>query len=308
MADMDLSVPIVQNFAALVELSDRIKDKAAYEVVMAAFKDLDDDSDMATYINVTKVTADAGGQLGKDSSVLDNIQAEAKHIVTVFARSFATWRMRRGQDQDQGFRSLDSIEVTKDDVASAKQAVDMTFWVLGLSSVALATTVLKSAEQRAADYRYAAKFASLVTKNRELDAKNTKRKATNSELKAEKAGLMATNAELKARKAELKAKKAELTNKAELAKKAELMVKLAKLKANNAEIKAMIARMKTKRTESERELPLLQIDTDYMYNYQDIHGEGDAPESHLEGAGEYELVNIEADDVVSIVVDLGSDT
>jgi hypothetical protein len=127
MADIDLSMPIVKTFAALVELSNRIKDRADYEVVMAAFKDLDDDSNMATNINinVTKITADAGGQLGKDSFDLDNIQAEAKHIVTIFARSFAAWRMRCGQDQ--GFGSLDSIEVTRDDVASAKQAVNMTF-------------------------------------------------------------------------------------------------------------------------------------------------------------------------------------
>jgi hypothetical protein len=69
MADIDLSMPIVKTFAALVELSNRIKDRADYEVVMAAFKDLDDDSNMATNINinVTKITADAGGQLGKES-------------------------------------------------------------------------------------------------------------------------------------------------------------------------------------------------------------------------------------------------
>jgi hypothetical protein len=66
--------------------------------------------------------------------------------------------------------------------------------------------------------------------------------------------------------------------------------------------------MKTKSTESEREFPLLQIDTEYMSKYQDIYGGGDAPESHLEGVEEYEVISIEADDLVSIVVNLGSDT
>jgi hypothetical protein len=75
MADTDSSIPIIEAFATLVELSNRIKVRADYEVVMAAFKDLDDDSNMATNINTNaaKITADAGGQLGKDSYGLDNI-------------------------------------------------------------------------------------------------------------------------------------------------------------------------------------------------------------------------------------------
>lgn len=68
------------------------------------------------------------------------------------------------------------------------------------------------------------------------------------------------------------------------------------------------AMLKAESTESECEFPALEIDTEYMYPTQNIYGGGDALKSHLADAEEYNMVSIEADDVVSIAVDLGSGT
>lgn len=60
-------------FLLLFELTNGIKVRADYDVVVAAFENLDDDSKMATEFNtnVTKTTADADSQL--DNSGLDDI-------------------------------------------------------------------------------------------------------------------------------------------------------------------------------------------------------------------------------------------
>jgi hypothetical protein len=92
--------------------------------------------------------------------------------------------MRRGQGQQHG--SSDRIEVTRDDVARAKQAVNRTVWVLGLSSVATATAgpVAKCTEQQAVDDRHVAELTELKATNAELKATNAELKATNAELEA----------------------------------------------------------------------------------------------------------------------------
>lgn len=89
---------------------------------------------------------------------------------------------------------------------------------------------------------------------------------------------------------------------------AKLEAKIAKLEARITEMEAESTKTNPESTESESEFPLLQVDKEYIYTYRDIYGGGNAPESHLEGAEEYNVVSIEADDVVSIVIDLGSDT
>lgn len=171
----------------IVELSNRIKVRADYEVVIAAFEDLDADSNMATDFTtkVTKTTTDAGSQLGKDGSGLKNIQAKAKHIVLVFARNFAAWRMRRGQGQEHG--SSGSIEVTRYDVARAKKAINRMVRVLGLSSLVVerAKPVAQCTEQQAMDDRHAAEIARLEAKMTDLEAKNADLEARITETKME---------------------------------------------------------------------------------------------------------------------------
>ena len=256
MADTSRSINGVEALSTLVELNNRIKVRANYEAVVAAFDHLDDDSTMATNINTNfaKITTDAGGQLGENASGLDDIQAKAKQIVQLFARRYAALRMRCSQSQEPG--SLNNIEVTKDEVARAKEAARMltkafnVARVFGLTRLATPTArpMAKCTEKQATDDKHAAEIA-------------------------------------------------------------ELKAKIAKLEARITEMEAKSTETKAESTEPECEFPLLMDpDQEYMYTYQDIHGGGDAPESHLEGAEEYNLVSIEANDVVSIVVNVGSDT
>ena len=243
----------VKALSTLVELINRIKVKADYDVVRAAFDGLDDDSKMATELNTnaTKTTTDAGGQLG--SSDLEDIQAKVKQVVFMLARNFAAVRMRCDQD---------SIEVTREEILRATKTAYFMVRVLLPPDVATAVA-----------------------------AKNAELKATNTPL-----NLMATNAMLKAKHAELEARQTELE------------VTNAELKAKNAELEARITEMEAESTESECEFSVLGFDADYIYTNQDIYGGGDAPKSHLADAEEYDMVSIEADDVVSIAIYLGSGT
>ena len=240
MADTSRSINGVEALSTLVELNNRIKVRADYEVVVAAFDDLDDDSTMATNINtnVTKTTTDSCGQLSENTSDLEDIQAKAKQIVLLFARRYAALRMRLDQGQEPD--PSDNIEVTKYEVARAKEVASLMTKafhiarVYGLARLATPTArpMAKCTEQQAMDDKHATEIAKLEAK-------------------------------------------------------------IAKLEARITEMEAESAETNPESTE---------------YTYQDIYGGGDAPESHLEGAEDYNVVNIEADDVVSIAIALGSDT
>ena len=255
MADTSPSTNGVEALSTLVELNNRIKVRADYEIVVAACEDLDYDSTMATNINtnVTEITTDSCGQLGENTSGLDDIQAKAKQIVLLFARRYAALRMRCSQSQEPD--SSVNIEVTMDEVARAKEVARMMTKAFNIARVFGLTRLATPTARPMAN----------CTENQAMDDKHA----------------------------------------AEIAK---LEAKIAKLEARITEMEAESTKTNPESTESECEFPLLQVDKEYMYTYRDIYGGGNAPESHLEGAEEYNVVSIEADDVVSIVIDLGSDT
>ena len=182
----------VEVLPTLVELSNRIESRADYEVVVAAFSDLDDDTTMAAYsnTNITETTTNAGSQPGTNNPDLTSIQAKVKHLVLVFARSLSARRTRRGQPQDPS--SPDSIVVTKEDITMAKKAALDMIWELPVLRL---VAEIESAEQQDMEDRRAAEIARLEAVKDEAEARIAKLEAEIREMKAKRTGMEARSRE-----------------------------------------------------------------------------------------------------------------